>query len=134
MITREADYAVRTILFLSRHEESSSPTTTKTLSEEMHIPYRFLRGIVRILCKAELVTSRKGKGGGLTLARQSSLISLKQILELFDPRGIAMNGCCVDEALCELSAKCPVHNEMVKIQHYLDETLSSLTFDKIGNV
>ena len=133
MITREADYAVRTILYLSKREASSKPTTTKTLSEEMHIPYRFLRGIVRILCKADLVTSRKGKGGGLTLARPNKQISLKQILELFDPRGIALNGCCVDAAACELSVKCPVHSEMVKIQHYLDETLSSLTFDKIGN-
>ena len=133
MITREADYAVRIVLYLSKAaaRRNADPVTTRSLSEEMLIPYRFSRRIVGKLQKAGFISSRKGKGGGLALARRPLDISVKEVLDAFDPVGTVLNGCCVDVKDCRLSGRCPVHRELRKIQACVDEALGGLTFGRL---
>ncbi len=133
MITREADYAVRLVLCLSKAGRACDveSVTTKSLSDEMLIPYRFARRIVGKLQKAGFLTSQKGKGGGLALARPPRRISVKEVLDVFDPKGTVLNGCCRDKKDCRLSGRCPVHRELRKLQSHVDGALDGLTFDQL---
>ena len=70
MITREADYAIRALLLLMDSEGENSIITTQTLSEEMDIPYRFLRKILKKLRDSDFIETKKGKTGGIKLKKR----------------------------------------------------------------
>ncbi|MFC1468030.1 RrF2 family transcriptional regulator [Verrucomicrobiota bacterium] len=129
MITREADYAVRVVLYLAQHTEEGA-VSTADLAEEMDIPYRFLRKIVRRMVDAELVVSQRGQGGGLRLARSEKEISLADVLNAIDPSGVKLNLCMLEGDGCQRSKFCVVSKKFEVLQAELDEKLRSITFDK----
>jgi Rrf2 family protein len=53
----------------------------RIISERQAIPTRYLEQIFRRLRQASLVISKRGPGGGYTLARPASAITLRQVLE-----------------------------------------------------
>lgn len=129
MITREADYAIRVVLYLSQHSDEGA-VSTADLAEEMDIPYRFLRKIVRRMVDANLVTSQRGQGGGLRLARPQKDISLANVLTSIDPAGIKLNLCMMNSDECQRSKSCQISKKFAELQVELDQKLSSITFDK----
>jgi Rrf2 family protein len=130
MITREADYAIRAILYLSK-QDSKNVVSTSTLSQELDIPYRFLRKIVKTLSDSGLVTSRKGKNGGLRLKKSPSEISVLEVIETVDKRSIYLNTCLENEANCKNSSICVVHKKFAGIQQYINTQLTDLKFDSM---
>ena len=74
MITREADYALRVVLSLADIPKGQS-FSTAALAEQMNIPYRFLRRILRKFCVSGLVGSVRGKEGGVYLLEKPSKIA-----------------------------------------------------------
>ncbi len=127
LITRETDYAIRATLYLAMQEDLACPVSTAELSEEMSIPYRFLRKIVSKLVLADLIVSRRGKGGGLSLARAPKNISLMQIISAVDPEAVLLNRCLADVNQCERSPFCGIHVELVRMQKQLDVGLEAVT-------
>lgn len=110
MLSQRARYALKALLNLARH--TSGTNQVRTLSEEEHIPRRFLEVIMADLRKAGLVESTRGKTGGYRLARPANLISFAEILRITDGP-IALVPCvsrnfyarcedCDDERTCEI--------------------------------
>jgi Rrf2 family protein len=127
LITRETDYAIRATLYLAKQEDPTLPVSTAELSEEMAIPYRFLRKIVSKLVGANLVVSRRGKGGGLSLARDPQDITLMQIIRTVDPSAVLLNRCLSGVDGCSRSTYCGIHSELDRMQKQLDKGLSEVT-------
>lgn len=57
------------------------PVQVRVISERQDVPNRYLEQIFRRLRQAGLVTSKRGPGGGYTLARDPSSITLREIVE-----------------------------------------------------
>ena len=131
MITREADYAMRVVLFLAGLPKGESVSTT-ALSEEMNIPYRFLRRIVRKLCSAGLVGSLRGKAGGVYLRKRPKRISAYEVLGIFDPKSLLLNRCHGGDNICTRRNKCSVHKAFIPLQHMLGKHLQSIDFEKLA--
>jgi len=131
MITREADYAMRTVLYLAREQAKGVAVSTAVLAEEMDVPFRFLRRIVRTLVDAGIVSSQRGKGGGIQLARAKEQISLLEIIEAVDPKNIKFNTCLTGEGVCSRSPQCAVHPELVRLQGIIERHLAEITMDRI---
>lgn len=127
MITRETDYAIRATLYLAKQDDPSKAVSTAELSDEMAIPYRFLRKIVSKLVASNLVESRRGKGGGLSLARPAKAISLMEIIRAVDPEAVLLNRCLSDVDRCNRSVFCGIHRELGRMQRQLDAGLESVT-------
>jgi Rrf2 family protein len=127
MITREADYALRVVLRLATVPEGQS-LSTAALAEEMFIPYRFLRRIVRKLCDAGLVGSVRGKSGGIHLLETPANISVHDILAIFDPRSLLFNSCYDNNCCCPRKGGCSVHHMLDPVQKLLNERLQSINF------
>jgi len=126
MLTRETDYAIRALLFLARGADGR-PQSAAVIAEAMEIPYRFVRRILHKLGAAGLVSSARGKLGGLTLALQPEYISLLDITQAVDPDTVTLNLCLTDPVACSRTGRCVVHNELSRIQAILARELAAVS-------
>jgi Rrf2 family protein len=82
-ISRKAEYALRAVLAMCRGAHGVV-FSIQSLAEDEHIPLKFLEQILLILRKGGLLHSKRGAGGGYTLARPAARITLGEIIELVD--------------------------------------------------
>jgi Rrf2 family iron-sulfur cluster assembly transcriptional regulator len=57
------------------------PVQIRVISQRQAIPARYLEQIFGRLRRSDLVTSKRGPGGGYTLARTAATITLREVLE-----------------------------------------------------
>jgi len=135
MITREVDYAIRTVLALSRRGASPSASTvavaTADLAKETDIPFRFLRRIVRKLVEGGVLTSQRGNGGGVQLTKPPEAISLLAVIAAVDKRSTKLNLCTITSANCPRSGACLVHQELLALQNTLEARLDQITMPQL---
>jgi Rrf2 family protein len=131
MITREADYCIRTVLHLSRPDHREQPVPVDLLAREMDIPVPFLRRILSQLIDAGIVISHRGRNGGLSLNGDPARISLLDVLRKVDNKAVLLNRCLADEGCCTRRENCTVHCAMHKLQTKMEEHLQSITFDQL---
>jgi len=128
LVTRETDYAVRTVLYLAR--DSSRMASVTEVARVMHIPKSFLAKILQRLVRSHILASMRGVKGGFTLARKPTEISLLDILESIQgPAGI--NVCAIDSRRCRFSSTCSVHPVWVEIRKEVERRLKKQTIAKL---
>ncbi len=128
-ITRQADYALRAMLYLSRLEPNERAATSQ-IAEEMDIPPSFLAKIISQLSIAGLIHTSRGAHGGVSLARKPEDISLLDIVEAIDGP-IALNECTLDPSSCIFGDSCPIHEVWCEAQRELVAKLRNSTFDQL---
>ena len=104
-ITRQADYAVRAVLYLARSGEQR--VATNMIAEEQRIPPSFLAKIVSQLSIAGLLHTSRGARGGVMLAREAKEISLLEVIEAIDGP-IQLNECVGENSTCSFDDNCPL--------------------------
>ena len=70
-MSRKARYALRALYALSA-EEARGPVLIADLAEREKIPHKFLETILLELKNAGVLKSKKGKGGGYSMAARPS--------------------------------------------------------------
>ncbi len=58
--------------------------STAQLAEVTHVPMNYLAKVLQLLAKADLITGRRGVGGGYRLNRPASDISLMDVINSID--------------------------------------------------
>jgi Rrf2 family protein len=127
-ITHQADYAVRTILFLTRLEPNQRVPTSE-IARFNHIPPSFLTKIISQLSIAGLIHTSRGARGGVWLAHAPQDISLLDVLEAIDGT-LALNQCVQDPANCRFSADCLIHRFWMETCADMLSKLRETTFDQ----
>jgi Rrf2 family protein len=125
-ITRQADYAVRTVLYLAGVENGDRAPTSK-IAQLQHIPSSFLAKIVSQLSVAGIVQTSRGARGGVALAREAKDISLLNVVEAIDGP-ITLNECVTDPSMCAFGDQCAVHDVWCQAQAELVRQLSRSDF------
>jgi Rrf2 family protein len=124
LVTRETDYAVRTVLYLARERDRSANATE--IAQVMHIPKSFLAKILQRLVRHHILHSMRGVNGGFMLAKKPSEITLLAVLEAIQgPTGI--NVCAIDSKRCRMSSTCSVHPVWVEIRTEVERRLNKRT-------
>lgn len=93
-ISARAEYAVRAVLELAvrQGDDPATPVTAETVAVQQNIPHKFLEGILGDLRRAGLVTSRRGGGGGYTLARPPARITVADVIRAVDGPIVSVRG------------------------------------------
>jgi Rrf2 family protein len=93
-ITHKADYAVRAMTALARHEAEAPgrPTKRELLAAEEAIPPAFLDDILRSLRNGRLAASQRGADGGWRLARPASGITVAEVIRAVEGPLAAVRG------------------------------------------
>ena len=129
-ITRETDYAIRCILYLSHKQGEIN--MVEDIAREMQIPKSFLAKIVQKLARASLVKSFRGVKGGFQLARLPEEISLLDVMEAIEG-DVSINVCALDQTLCGRSKTCSVHPVWVEIRKDFRKILKKYNFARLKN-
>jgi Rrf2 family protein len=128
-ITRQADYALRAMLYLA-HLEPNERAATSQIAEAKQIPPSFLAKIISQLSIAGLIHTSRGARGGVSLARKPENISLLDVVEAIDGP-ITLNECTQDPSTCVFGDSCPIHDVWCETQAELVRKLKNATFDKL---
>jgi Rrf2 family protein len=127
-ITRETDYAIRCVLYLSGKQDVV--TMVDEIAREMSVPKSFLAKILQKLVRAKIARSFRGVKGGFQLAMKPEDISLLNVIETIQGP-VAMNRCAVDESVCGFSATCCVHPVWVDLRKKVEEYLTGVSFEAL---
>ena len=128
-ITRQADYAVRAVYYLTKLG-SDSRAATSQIAEEQHIPPSFLAKIISQLSVAGLLHTSRGARGGVSLARDPEEISLLDVVEAIDGP-ILLNECVAETGSCNFSDDCPMRPIWCDAQKDLVTRLENTNFSAI---
>ncbi len=131
-ITRQADYAVRAVLYLSELGPDQRAATSQ-IAEDQQIPPSFLAKIVSQLSVAGLLQTSRGARGGVSLARNPEEISLLEVVEAIDGP-IMLNECVTDNGVCVFGDTCPMRPVWCDAQAELVQRLRVSTFDAFAGM
>ena len=73
-------YAIKVLCFMSN--DKSTKYSSKTLSQELQIPYKYLTRIMTSLVKSGFIKSQRGRAGGISIAKD--LNDIKRLKMTFD--------------------------------------------------
>ena len=130
-ITRQADYAVRAMVYLAQIGPEQRASTSQ-IAQEKQIPPSFLAKIVSQLSVAGLLQTSRGARGGVSLARSAADISLLDVVEAIDGP-ILLNDCVADNGSCAFGDSCPMQPVWCEAQKDLVGRLESTTFAQFVN-
>jgi len=128
-ITRETDYAIRCVLYLSG--QTDKIVMVDEIAREMATPKSFLAKILQRLVKAGVVKSFRGVKGGFQLSRQPKDISLLDVVEAIEG-AVALNACAVDSSVCGFSSTCGVHTVWLTLRQEVNELMKKHNFEEIA--
>jgi Rrf2 family protein len=128
-ISRRTDYGVRVIIDLAALPKNGRASTHE-IADRQNIPAPFLAKIISQLSLSGLVSTYRGSGGGVSLARPASEISLLHVIEALDGP-VRLNRCAIEPDACPRNGHCPVHHIWAKAQTDLTSLLSGTTFDDL---
>lgn len=126
-ITRQADYALRAVIYLSRLAPDERAATSQ-IAQEQRIPPSFLAKIVSQLSVAGLLQTSRGARGGVSLAKTPEEITVLEVVEAIDGP-ILLNECVACSANCTFGESCPMRPVWTDTQSELVNRLRNITFD-----
>jgi Rrf2 family protein len=125
LVTREADYAIRCVLEVAKHGRISAAEVARIRS----ISPTFLGKIVQTLAKAGILSTRRGVGGGISLAVAPTEITLLQVIESVEGP-IALNDCLGPQPNCLHIDTCPAYpylcEAQVTLRRILDVSIAEM--------
>jgi len=124
LITRDTDYALRALCFIAKCKEKR--VSVVQLVKELKIPKPFLRKILQILNKKDILKSYKGQGGGFSLARPANKVLLLDLIEVFQGP-LKLNECIFKKMVCPNTKRCVLKKKIDNIERYVISQLGSIT-------
>ena len=129
-ITNQADYALRSMLYIAQYAESQLIPSNK-IAEEMQISRIFLSRINSQLVNAGLIRTRQGARGGVMLAKPAADISVYDVVTTIDGP-ITLIDCIADPESCPLSPDCPYRTFWEETQNALIARMKAVSLQDMA--
>jgi Rrf2 family protein len=124
-ITRQTEYAIRTLMELSRIPFGQL-LPTRVISERQGIPEVFLTKTIQLLALAGLVQTQRGTQGGVKLAVSGDQITIADIIRAIEGT-LALNVCLAENYSCPNMTTCKVHRVFQRAQEAMLSELNRVT-------
>ena len=132
-VSTRGDYASRALLSMALHQEGTVPTSVREIADRTGLPQPYLEQILLALKGAGLVKSKRGVGGGYTLARGPSEIVLADIVRAVDGPIVAGDfGEPHTDGACDHEGQCVLLSIWAGAGAIMREYLGSFTLDQIA--
>ena len=127
MISQTVEYALRAVVFLAG--QAPEARTTEQIAIATRVPKAYLSKVLQGLVRAGVVHSQRGIGGGMTLVKAPSALTLLEVVNAVDPIGRIHE--------CPLGLKshgvrlCPLHRKLDDALAKFEEAFRSTTLAEI---
>ncbi|MBA1438698.1 MAG: Rrf2 family transcriptional regulator [Epsilonproteobacteria bacterium] len=122
------EHAIRFLTYMAK--DPSKRYSTKEIAVTLDIPYKYMTKIVTLLSKAGLIESKKGSQGGVSLQKEPSKITVKDILEVLGD--FSLDRCILGDHKCNPDGVCAMHESWVPTRIKLEETFSTTTLETLA--
>jgi Rrf2 family protein len=129
-ITRRSEYAIKALAYLVSRGRDERALVSE-ISEAAGIPQSFLAKIFQDLARAGLIRSHRGAGGGFSLARDASEITVKDIVEKAEG-AISIHDCLGDSRFCEYNRSCALRDVWKEAQDRFLAVLDGMTLEELA--
>lgn len=130
-LSKFTDYGFRVLILLSEGQEEEKLQTAEELAQRLETSEHHLKKVIQELVRCGFVQSRKGRMGGLRLAKAPSEINLCDVLlELEENMNLV--SCFGDASTCPLAASgCRLQQiisdaTQVFLSHFAGKTLADI--------
>ncbi len=127
MISKTAEYALRAVVVLA--DGTGDPLLAPRIAETTQVPNAYLSKVLQTLVRARLVASQRGQGGGFTLARPASEITVLDVIDAVDP--LPRIESCPLSIEAHSDRLCPLHRRLDDAIASIRETFSSSTIAEL---
>ncbi len=83
MLSQTVEYALRAVVHLAYHDPE--PQTTEQIAEATKVPKPYLAKVIQGLCRAGVLQSRRGIGGGVGLMRTPAELTILDVVNAVEP-------------------------------------------------
>jgi Rrf2 family protein len=125
MFNKETEYALRGLIYIQIQNNKGRNPGVIEIAQEIKAPQSFVGKVLQRLVKKEIVSSKKGKGGGFYFEDSQSTRTLKNVISLLEGDKLLIS-CGVGLDNCSFETPCPLHTHFVKIRQAMDDLFTSL--------
>jgi FeS assembly SUF system regulator len=126
-ITKLTDYAIVVLSTMIGRDGNPASAAARDVAGRSHVPQPTVSKVLKLLARAGLVVSERGKHGGYRLAHNPSEITVAQIIDAVEGP-IAVTECSVHSpGGCELEGRCPMEENWIRINVAISKALGDIT-------
>ncbi|MCP3861442.1 MAG: Rrf2 family transcriptional regulator [Planctomycetes bacterium] len=134
MYTRQTETAIAAASRLAEvWDDGKTRLSVTEIAESRNLQRPFLAKILTVLSQAGIVSGIPGPGGGFMLARPPREIRIYDIYRLFETENVS-HTCPFGGGICGQGEPCPLHSELVDVQHAVDQLLYETTLERFVGV
>ena len=135
-LSKRSEYGVRAMILLARRYGENEALSIKNIAIEENIPLKFLEQILLTLKNTGFLRSRKGVGGGYSMAQNPDKISLGSIIRVLDGPLAPLK--CVSQMAyepcdCKDENTCGLRLVMLDVRSAIVEILDRTTLADVAN-
>jgi Rrf2 family nitric oxide-sensitive transcriptional repressor len=127
MFSQTVEYALRAVMHLAH--QAPNARTTDQIATATRVPKAYLSKVLQGLGRAGLVTSQRGIGGGISLAKDAAELTILEVVSAVDPinrirkcpLGLASHG----------ARLCPLHKRLDDALAMVEEAFGRTTLAEI---
>jgi len=124
LLTKETDYAIRAVMHLAKRGDGY--ISSRQIAAAEKIPLQFLRRILQVLIKKQLIASKEGIAGGVKLKARSQDIALVDLLEIFQG-SIQLADCMFQRRICSNRKTCVLRKRIQQIEKSVAAQFRNIT-------
>jgi Rrf2 family iron-sulfur cluster assembly transcriptional regulator len=129
LLSKSCIYGLRACMLIASRREQAAFVATRDLASELQLSPCFLTKILRSLTTAGILTSLRGPGGGVALARPPAQVSLLDMLHVLHGPALT-RACLLGLPQCHDDGTCPVRNRWAKAHAELQTLFAGVTLQE----
>ena len=128
MLSKTAEYALRAVTSLAANGDRA--LSADVLDDKTKVPRRYLTRVMQGLAAVGLVGSRSGPGGGYILAKDTSKLTILDVVNAVAPLE-RITTCPL--GMTSHTSLCPLHSELDKAYAATEAAFAAVTIKQLVN-
>ena len=128
MFSQTAEYALRAVTWLAKHQSDGNVGAGR-IAAETQVPASYLSKILQQLAQKQIVSSRRGVGGGFCLAIEPNQLTVLAVVNAVDP--VHRIKTCPLQLDTHQARLCPVHAKLDAALANVEQALGESTIAEL---
>jgi Rrf2 family transcriptional regulator, nitric oxide-sensitive transcriptional repressor len=127
VFSQTVEYALRAVVHLA--SQAPAARTTQQVAEATRVPRAYLSKVLQGLVRAGVVQSQRGLGGGITLARSPSDLTILEVVNAVEP--IRRIRTCPLGLAAHGARLCPLHRRLDNALAMVEKAFGATTLAEV---